>query len=68
MDEAKKRDNVPEVQKVGVAWIRKLKNGRDAIKISINKEIFIAHKNLRKSKDLDPDFVVVKYLDKKEEK
>ena len=68
MDEAKKQDNRPEVQKVGVAWIRKLKNGKEAIKISINKEIFIAHKNLRKSKDLDPDFVVVKYLDKKEEK
>jgi len=68
MDEAKKREQRPEVQKVGVAWLRKLKNGKEAIKISINKEIFIAHKNLRKSKDLDPDFVVVKYIDKKEEK
>ena len=72
MDEAKKRDNrpspKPEVQKVGVAWLRKLRNGKEAIKISINKEIFIAHKNLRKSKDLDPDFVVVKYIDQKAEK
>jgi hypothetical protein len=68
MDEAKKQDSRPEVQKVGVAWLRKLKNGKEAIKISINHEIFIAHKNLKKSKDLDPDFVVVKYIDKKEEK
>lgn len=68
MDEAKKRDNAPEVQKVGVAWLRKLKNGKEAIKISINHEIFIAHKNTKKSRDLDPDFVVVKYIDKKEEK
>ena len=67
MEEAKKRDNRPEVQKVGVAWLRKLKNGKEAIKISINKEIYIAHKNLRKSKDLDPDFVVVRYVDQKKE-
>jgi hypothetical protein len=70
MDEAKKQDNRPEVQKVGVAWLRKTKNGKEAIKISINHEIFIAHKNLKKSRDLDPDFVVVRYVDspKKEEK
>ena len=72
MEEAKKREekSKPEVQKVGVAWLRKLKNGKEAIKISINKEIYIAHKNLRKTKDLDPDFVVVRYVDspKKEEK
>ena len=67
MDKAKKKDTRPEIQKVGVAWLRKTKKGQEAIKISINKEIFVAHKNLKKSKDLDPDFVIIKYVDLKEE-
>jgi len=51
------------VEKVGVAWIRKFKNGKEGLKISIKKEIFIAYKNTTKQKDTDPDFVVVKFID-----
>jgi len=68
MSEAKKKDSSPQTEKVGVAWIKEAKNGKEAIKISIKKEIFIAYKNNKKGDNkLAPDFVIVKYLDKKEE-
>lgn len=50
------------VQKVGVAWKRKFKKS-EGIKVSINKEIFILYENKKKSKNTDPDFVVVKFKD-----
>jgi hypothetical protein len=71
MDEAKKRDNRPEIEKVGVGWIKEGKNGRDSIKLSVRKEILIAYKNNKKGDNkLAPDFVIIKYIDgpKKEEK
>jgi len=51
------------VEKCGVAWTRQFKNGKEGLKLSINKEIFIAYKNTKKQKDTDPDFVVVRFLD-----
>lgn len=56
----------PTIQNVGVAWIKETKNKKEVIKISINKEIFIAYKNNKKGdNELAPDYVVVKFLDKK---
>ena len=52
-----------KIVKVGVAWKREFKNKKEGIKISIDKEIFIAYKNLRRKTDKDPDFVVVKFVD-----
>jgi len=55
--------------KIGVGWIKEGKAGRDSIKLSIRKEIFVAYKNNKKGDNkLAPDFVIVKYIDKKEEK
>ncbi len=51
------------VEKVGVAWIRTFKNGKEGLKISINKQIYVAYKNLKKSGEKDPDYIVVKFLD-----
>ena len=51
-----------KIEKVGVAWNRSFKNKKEGIKISINKEIFIAYKNLKKKKDKDPDYVVVRFV------
>jgi hypothetical protein len=64
MDEAKRQDNRPQIEKVGVAWIKEAKHGKEAIKISINKEIYIAYKNNKKGENkLAPDFVIVKFVD-----
>jgi hypothetical protein len=52
-----------EVQKVGVAWNRKFKNGKEGIKISINKEIYIAYPNKQVKKDTDPHYVICKFVD-----
>ena len=54
-----------QIEKVGVAWNREFKNGKKGIKISINKEIFIAYVNTKKSGDKDPDYVVVRFIDAK---
>lgn len=51
------------VEKVGVAWKRTFKNGKEGIKISLNKEIFLAFPNTRKQTDKDPDYVLIRYLD-----
>ena len=54
----------PVVEKVGVGWIKEAKGGKEAIKLSIKKEIFIAYKNNKKGDNkLAPDFVIVKYVD-----
>ncbi|MHA1754547.1 MAG: hypothetical protein ACTSYR_03410 [Candidatus Odinarchaeia archaeon] len=52
-----------KIEKIGVAWNRKFKNKKEGIKISINKEIYIAYINKNKKKDTDPDYVIVKFLD-----
>jgi uncharacterized protein (DUF736 family) len=52
-----------KIEKVGVAWKRTFKNGKEGIKISINKELFIAYKNLKKVNEKDPDYIVVKFID-----
>ena len=51
------------VEKCGVAWKRIFKNGKEGIKISINREIYLAFVNTKKAGEKDPDFVIVKYLD-----
>ncbi len=56
-------DPKSKVEKVGVAWTRKFKNGKEGFKLSINKEIFVAFKNLKKKADKDPDFIIVKFID-----
>ena len=60
MSEAPKKDTV---ERVGVAWKRTFKNGKEGIKISINREIYLAFVNTKKAGEKDPDFVIVKYLD-----
>jgi len=57
-----------KIEKVGVAWNRKFKNGKEGIKISINKEVYIAYKNTKASKDTDPHFVICRFIDEKEDK
>ena len=52
-----------QIEKVGVAWKRTFKNGKEGIKISIEKKLYIAFLNTKKSDDKDPDYVIVKFLD-----
>lgn len=52
-----------QIEKVGVAWTRTFKNGKEGLKLSINKEILVAFKNLKKKTDKDPDFIIVKFID-----
>ena len=52
-----------KIEKIGVAWDRKFKGGKEGIKISINKEIYIAYNNTKKKSDTDPDYVIVKFVD-----
>lgn len=52
-----------QIEKIGVAWNRKFKNGKEGIKISINKEIFVAYLNTKKKKPTDPDYVVIRFVD-----
>jgi len=67
MNKAKKDKKLSNVEKVGVAWIKETKNKKEVIKISINKEIFIAYKNNKKGDNkLAPDYVIVKFIDSKE--
>ena len=61
MDKAK--SDRARVEKVGVAWLRDFKGDKKGIKASINKELFVFYENKRKSKDTDPDYVVVKFID-----
>jgi len=56
-------DKKATIEKVGVMWTRKFRNGKEGFKISINKEIFIAFLNLRKSVVTDPDFIIVRFID-----
>ena len=52
-----------KIEKIGVAWNRKFKNNKEGIKISINKEIYIAYVNKAKKKDTDPDYVIIRFID-----
>ncbi len=52
-----------EIIKVGVAWDREFKGGKEGIKIIINSQIYIAYKNTKKTKKTDPHYVVVKFQD-----
>ena len=56
-------DKKATIEKVGVIWNKTFKNGKEGFKLSINKEIFIAFKNLKKKTDKDPDWVIVKFID-----
>ena len=60
--------NKPIIQKVGVAWRREFKNKKAGLKLSINGELFVAYENTKKVKDTDVDFVIVKFIDQKEDK
>lgn len=52
------------VKKVGVAWKRIFKNGKEGIKISLNKtDTYVAYLNTRKEKKTDPDYVVCQFID-----
>lgn len=65
--EDKKKERA-QIEKVGVAWTRKFKNGKEGLKLSINKQLYVAFKNSKKSKNTDPDFVVVRFLDEPKKK
>lgn len=60
-------DKRAKIEKCGVCWIRKFKNGKEGLKISLNKVIYIAFKNSKKKpEDLKmPDYVIVKFIDEK---
>jgi len=61
-------DNKSNIEKVGVAWTRIFKNGKEGIKLSILGQIYVAFKNLKKNKETDPDFIIVKFIDGVEKK
>jgi len=62
-------DKRAKIEKVGVAWLRKFKNGKEGLKISLNKVIYVAFKNSKKGDNLKaPDFIIVKFIDESEEK
>ena len=63
-------DKRAKIEKCGVCWIRKFKNGREGLKISLNKVIYVAFKNTKKKpEDLKmPDYVIVRFLDEPREK
>ena len=44
-------DNKSNIEKVGVAWTRIFKNGKEGIKLSILGQIYVAFKNLKKNKE-----------------
>ena len=52
-----------KIKKVGVAWIRKFKNKKEGIKISINNQLYVAYLNSSKNKDTDPDYVICEFID-----
>lgn len=52
-----------KIEKIGVAWNRDFKKGKKGIKISIDKQIYIAYVNTQKKKSTDPDYVIVKFVD-----
>ena len=57
-----------KIEKVGVAWNREFKNKKKGIKISIDKQIYIAYINTQKEKSgkqTDPDYVIVRFIDDK---
>ena len=57
-----------KIEKVGVAWLRRFRNGKEGIKISLNKVIYIAFKNTKKGdNEKAPDYIVVKFIDPKPE-
>ena len=56
------------IEKVGVGWIRKFKNKKEGIKLSINKQLFIAYKNTKATKDTDPNYVIVRFVDSTDDK
>lgn len=60
MDKAK--TNSVKIEKVGVAWNRKFKGNKKGLKISINKQLYVAYENKQKKKDTDVDYVVCKFV------
>jgi len=62
-------DKRAKIEKCGVAWLRKFKNGKEGIKISLNKVIYIAFKNSKKGdNEKAPDYIVVRFIDEPNEK
>jgi len=52
-----------QTEKVGVIWIKEFKSKKMGLKLSINGQLFVAFKNNKKADALDPDYIVVKYID-----
>jgi hypothetical protein len=63
MDEARKSEGKPEIEKVGVAWSREFRNKKKGLKLSIRGEIFVAYENTKKAKNTDVDYVICKFKD-----
>jgi len=59
MSEQKKK----VTENVGVIWKKTFKSGKDGLKLSVNGELFVAFVNTKKVTNLDPDYVIVKYID-----
>lgn len=56
-----------KVEKIGVAWKKVFKNKKEGIKISLNKETYVAYINTKKEKKTDPDYVICKFIDEPSE-
>jgi len=52
-----------QTEKVGVIWNKQFKSNKEGLKLSINGQLYVAFKNNKKTDALDPDYIVVKYLD-----
>ena len=52
-----------QTEKVGVAWIKEFKSKKMGLKLSINGQLYVAFKNNKKSDALDPDYIIVRYID-----
>ena len=52
-----------QTEKVGVIWNKQFKSKKDGLKLSINGQLYVAFKNTKKVDALDPDYIVVKYID-----
>lgn len=56
-------DKRAKIEKCGVVWLRQFKNGKEGLKISLNKVIYIAFKNTKKKGEKDPDYILVRFID-----
>lgn len=52
-----------QTEKVGVAWVKEFKSKKTGLKLSINGQLYVAFHNNKKADNLDPDYIIVRYID-----